>query len=200
MDSSPDMIRALRPVVAELDRLEVRYCVGGSIASSFHGAGRSTLDVDLAAELTEAAAVTLVKSLRAEYYGSESAAREAVRDRSCFNLIHLPTAFKVDIFVCKQRDFDRSVLDRAISDSLGTTDSAEPLSARIASPEDIILIKLEWYRLGDETSQRQWSDVTRVAKVFGNRLNRTYIKHWAGELGVLDLIERLFLEIESKQS
>jgi hypothetical protein len=195
MADASDLIRALRPVLVELDRLGVRYCVGGSIASSVHGTARSTLDVDLAAELDEASALELIAAIHDDYYVSETAAREAVRHRSCFNLLHFATAFKVDIFVSRGREFDRRVQDRAITDMLG---GAETFPARIASAEDIILIKLEWYRLGDESSERQWSDVTQVAKLQGNRVDRTYLRHWAGELGVADLLDRLFSEIEAK--
>jgi len=87
MAETSDLIQALGPVVAELERLGVRYCVGGSVASSFHGAPRSTLDVDLSAELDEADALRLVAALGNDYYVSEVAARDAVRRRSCFNLL-----------------------------------------------------------------------------------------------------------------
>ena len=58
-------------------------------------------------------------------------------------------------------------------------------------PEDVILFKLEWYRLGGETSERQWLDVQNVLKAQAERLDREYLAHWAAELGVLDLLERL---------
>jgi hypothetical protein len=193
MADPSELIRALRPVLAELDRLGVRYCVGGSLASSVHGAARSTLDVDLAAELDEAAALSLTAALHDDYYVSEVAAREAVRRRSCFNLLHFATSFKIDIFVSRDREFDRRVQERASAELLG---GAEGFPARIAAAEDIILIKLEWYRLGDESSERQWNDVTLVAKLQGDRLDRTYLRHWAGELGVADLLDRLLAEVE----
>lgn len=194
MDNAEEMVQALRPVLAELDRLGVRACVGGSIASSVHGAARGTMDVDLAAELTVETALELANTLRAEYYVSRDAALEAVRRKSCFNLIHLATSFKIDIFVSKRRGFDLSVFDRARVDSLGT---ANPLPARIVSAEDIILIKFEGYRLGNETSERHWSDVTRVAKLHELRLDRSYLRHWASELSVADLLDRLFSQIDA---
>lgn len=194
MSSESDLAIALGPVVAELNRRGVLYYVGGSIASSFHGAGRSTMDVDVATELDESAAVELVKSLSREYYGSEVAACDAVRRRSCFNLIHLGTSLKIDIFISRGRDFDRSVLRRTAAESLGGN---EPFTARIASAEDIILIKLEWYRLGGAISERQWGDVTRVARLYGSRLDREYMQHWSRELGVHDLLVRLLQEVDS---
>jgi hypothetical protein len=192
MANSSELAQALRPVVDELDRLGVRYYVGGSVASSMHGAGRSTLDVDVVAELDQPTALSLIDALRSEYYVSEASAREAVRCRSCFNLIHLATSFKVDVFVSQGREFDRSVLDRAVQDTIGET---EALSARIATAEDIILLKLEWYRLGNESSERQWSDLTSVGRLQENQLDQEYLRRWAGELGVADLLERLLSAI-----
>jgi hypothetical protein len=192
MTDASELVQSLLPVVDQLDRLGVRYCIGGSVASSVHGASRSTLDVDLGAELDEAAALRLVAALQNEFYVSKQAVVDAVRRRSCFNLIHLATSFKVDIFVSKGRAFDRSVQDRAVRDKIG---EGGHLAAPIATAEDIILLKLEWYRLGNETSQRQWSDLTTVAKLQADRLDHGYLRHWAKELGVADLAERLLREV-----
>jgi hypothetical protein len=197
MAEPSDLTQALRPVLAELDRLGVRYCVGGSVASSFHGAARSTLDVDLAAELDDAAALSLIAALQNDYYVSEVAARDAVRRRSCFNLLHFATSYKIDIFVSRGREFDRQVQERAIVDVLGGT---EALTARIASVEDIILIKLEWYRLGQETSERQWNDVKVVAKLHAARLDREYLIRGAVALGVSDLLSRLLAEVDADRA
>lgn len=193
MTSPSELVRALGPLVDELDRLGVRYYIGGSVASSIHGAARSTLDVDVAAELDEAAALRLVGSLNDEYYISREAVLDAVRRRSCFNLIHLATSFKVDVFVSKGREFDRCVQNRAASETIGDAGS---LSAPVATAEDIILLKLEWYRLGNETSERQWNDLTLVARLQANRLDREYLSRWADELGVADLLARLMSSVE----
>ena len=83
MAGESELVLALRPVLAELDRLGVRYCVGGSVASSCHGAARSTLDVDLAAELDETSALQLVETLSGDYYVSASAACDADRVSIC---------------------------------------------------------------------------------------------------------------------
>lgn len=194
MANPSELLQALLPVVDQLDRLGVRFCIGGSVASSVHGAARSTLDVDLGAELDEVAAVRLVAALQKEFYVSKQAVLDAVRRRSCFNLIHLATSFKVDVFVSKGRAFDRCVQDRAVRDSIG---EGGLLVAPIATAEDIILLKLEWYRLGNETSQRQWSDLTTVAKLQANRLDHDYLRFWANELGVADLAERLLSEVHA---
>jgi hypothetical protein len=157
-----------------------------------HGAARSTLDVDVAAELDDAAALSLIGSLKDDYYISREAVLDAVRRRSCFNLIHLATSFKVDVFVSQGREFDRCVQDRAVREMIG---DADVLSAPVATAEDIILLKLEWYRLGNETSERQWNDLTTVAKLQAGRIDRQYLLRWADKLGVTDLLERLSSEV-----
>jgi hypothetical protein len=99
LDETAELVDSLSPVVAALRTLGVRHFVGGSVASSFHGAARSTMDVDLICELGESQIAKLVESIGAEFYLSEPAIHDAVRRKSCFNLIHLPTSFKVDVFV-----------------------------------------------------------------------------------------------------
>jgi hypothetical protein len=197
MTSPSELVRALGPLVDELRRLGVRHYIGGSIASSIHGAARSTLDVDVAAELDQAAALRLIGSLRDDYYISREAVLDAVRRRTCFHLIHLATSFKVDVFVSQGRDFDRCVQDRAVSETIGDAGS---LSAPVATAEDIILLKLEWYRLGNESSERQWNDLTLVARLQGNRLDREYLSRWANELGVADLLARLMSSVERNRT
>lgn len=191
MDGSIEMVDALRPVMYELDRLGVRYYIGGSVASSSHGVGRSTLDVDVVAELDEASVLSLIAKLQDKYYISQAAALDAVQRRLSFSLVCLANSFKIDVFVSRNRDFDRAVLERAETEMLG---AANPLSARVATAEDIVLLKLEWYRLGNEASQKQWDDLTRVVKLQADCLDRQYLDRWAEELGVADLLDRLMGE------
>ncbi len=120
---------------------------------------------------------------------------EAIRRHASFNIIiHRETMFKVDIFVPRQRPFLRSQLARAQRQSF--TLETE-VSARFASPEDIILSKLEWYRQGGEVSERQWRDVLGVLKVRGDELDLDYLRKWATELHVDDLLARALQEASS---
>ncbi len=59
----------------------------------------------------------------------------------------------------------------------------------IASPEDTILAKLEWFQLGGETSERQWWDIVGILRVTENA-DRTYLQRWAAALGIAGLLER----------
>jgi len=187
-----DLIAALSPVSAALDDLGIRHFVGGSVASSFHGASRSTMDVDIVAELTDSAVSGFLQHFDKDFYISESALRDAIRRKSCFNLIHLPTSFKVDVFVSRQRPFDINAMERATFERLG---DSQTLTIRIATAEDVIISKLEWYRKTNETSERQWDDVKRLIRLLGDTADFGYLKTSAEIVGVSNLLERLHSDI-----
>ena len=190
-----DLLAALEPVVEAFSRLGVAYYLGGSAVSSDYGVARSTLDVDLVADLRAEHVVPLVDALKSNYYIERRTVADAVARKACFNAIHMPTSFKVDVFPVKNRPYDREALQRIHEDSL---DDAQPAKRFFqASPEDIILAKLEWYRLGDEVSERQWGDVLGVMKVQQHLLDRAYLGKWAVELGVADLLRKAWHEVKS---
>ena len=177
MTSEQGLIEALEPVATVLQSLDIRFYVGGSVASSFHGAARSTMDVDLVADLSRENVEPFISRLGNEnYYVSQAAIEDAINRSSCFNVIHLASSFKVDIFIFKSRNFDKSSMNRAAP---GKIDSQSEFQVPIASPEDTILSKLEWYRLGNEVSERQWDDVVRVMKILGNKVDQDYLEHYA---------------------
>jgi hypothetical protein len=186
-----DLVAALRPVAEALDALGVRYFVGGSIASSAHGVARASLDADLVAELEPGHVDRFVGRLESAYYIPVDRLRSAVVARSSCNLIHMPTMFKVDLFMSKGRAFDRTAASRAKLEAIDQNRDAALFP--VASAEDTVLAKLEWFRLGGETSERQWSDIVGILKV-SERADRPYLEQWAAALGVTDLLERAMAE------
>lgn len=178
-------------VTQTLERLGIPYAVGGSLASSLHGVMRSTLDVDIVADVHPEHIQPLVAALSSEFYADDEMMRDAIEHRSSFNLIHYETAFKVDIFIRKLRAFDQMQLERRIPTVIATDPEQ---SVYVVSAEDIVLAKLEWYRLGGEVSDRQWRDILGVLKVRTDELEVAYLRHWAGQIGVSDLLERAFKE------
>jgi len=178
-------------VTQTLERLEIPYAVGGSLASSLHGVMRSTLDVDIVADMKQEHVQPLVGALSNEFYADEKMMRSAIEHHSCFNLIHYETAFKADIFICKRRPYDQMQLKRR-KISLIATDPEQ--SIYVVSPEDIILAKLEWYRLGGMMSDRQWLDILGVMKTRAGELDLPYMRKWGGELSIGDLLERALRE------
>ena len=157
------------------------------LASSVYGIPRATNDVDLVANVRQTNVRPLHKALEGDFYVAEELIAEAIRDRSSFNVIHLATMFKVDIFVVKTRPFDESQLARRSRYAI----SMDPERyAYVATAEDNILAKLEWYRIGGEISERQWNDVQNIIKTQVGRLDLGYMQQWAATLGVADLLER----------
>lgn len=175
---------ALQLVLDKLGDCGIDYMLTGSFASNMHGVPRTTYDADIVIEVEPGALEELARSLGDEFYLSREAAREAVSRRSMFNVIHLETGFKVDFIVRKARPFSEEEFSRREKGVfLGE-------SRWFTTPEDIILAKLEWSKLG--ASERQFLDALNVAKVQGEKLDRSYLEKWAKELDIQKLLQRLF--------
>ena len=183
----PEALEVALRVIDVLEALGIRYHVGGSYASSIHGVPRQTQDIDLVVELTPDAAAAVARRLAPEFYGDESSAREAARERGCFKLIHRDTAIKVDLFVLGNAPFDLEEFRRHQQELVGTGPERQVF---VKSAEDTLLRKLEWYKRGGEVSDRQWRDVLGIVRTQGERLDREYLRHWAAVLDVFDLLER----------
>lgn len=188
----PDILAALDPVVNAFKKIGVSYCLGGSVASSAYGIARATLDVDLVADLSVQHVNSLTEMLKSDYYIDKEMILDAIKSHSSFNLIHLETMLKVDIFIIKDRPYDGVAFQRKRKDTLDEEQGADEFY--FASPEDIILNKLEWFQMGGKVSERQWHDVLGIMKVQRELMDKEYLRRWATELGISDLLEQAFLD------
>lgn len=185
MDQPGDNLGVLLEVFGVFESLGIAYALGGSLASGIYGITRYTSDADVSVEPFEGREELLAGSFGPDYYVSLDAIRQALRDRSTFNIINTSVGFKVDVFVRKDRPFERSLMDRRVSAKLL---EAHDQKISVVTAEDSILLKLEWFRLGGETSDRQWSDILGILRIQSDRLDQAYLDHWAAELGVSDLL------------
>lgn len=175
-----------------LEALGVRYFVTGSLASAIHGLARSTVDIDIVADLRAGQEEAFRSRLGDEFYADIEAIQEAVRRRASFNLVHQATMYKVDVFVSRARPFDKVRFDRRSAKVVATDPERK---AFVATAEDVVLAKLEWYQAGGRVSEKQWRDVLGVLTVQAGRLDLRYLREWASSLGVSDLLELALAQV-----
>jgi len=180
----------LDPVIEIFEKIGVSYYIGGSLASSAYGVARATMDIDLVADLSLDHVEILVKTLEEKYYIDEDMIKDAINQKGSFNIIHLETSMKIDVFVLQDSPYFKNVFSRKRAEIL---DEGGRLFY-LPSPEDIILVKLDWYKLGDCSSERQWNDIIGVLKVQKKNLDLAYLRHWAIELQVDKLLNNAFIE------
>jgi hypothetical protein len=183
-----EVLRLVARIAGILDQMQVPYLVGGSLASSVYGVPRATQDADMVAALRPEHVARLVVSLGEEFYADAGSIQDAIRQHRSFNLIHLPTMYKVDVFVARPDALSLSEMARR--QTLSVEAEGEVFSLGFCTPEDTILQKLDWYRAGGETSERQWQDLLGVLRIQRDTLDHAYLDLWAEEIGVSALLNR----------
>jgi hypothetical protein len=155
-------------VTEALEKIGTTYFIGGSLASTFYGLVRTTQDSDIVTMLKQEQVPMLVELLSGDFYVDDLSIYDAIQHQSSFNIIHRESLFKVDLFIPPLRLFTENQFKRATREPL--LSNSDKL-AYIASAEDTLLAKLEWFRMGGEVSERQWHDVLGVLKVQGETLD-----------------------------
>ncbi len=179
-------------VTGVFEKLGVPYLIGGSLASTLYGMIRTTQDSDIITEMRAEHIQPFIAALQDEFFIDEEMIADSIKHNSSFNIIHKESMFKVDVFIPRTRPYLQSQLTRARQQTFSLETE---VSAKFSSPEDTILSKLEWYRMGGEVSERQWRDILGVLKTRADELDLVYLRKWAGELKVTDLLERALKEM-----
>lgn len=183
---APEALSVLFRFLDVLEELGVEYHLGGSYASSIHGVPRQTQDIDLVLDIRPGVVDSLVVQLEDEFYLDVNSIRDAIRNKSSVNLIHLDSGIKIDIFIRGDSLYDDEEFLRS---RLVQVQLSPERHICVKSAEDIILRKLQWYRLGGNVSEQQWNDVLGIVRVQGDRLDSGYLKSWAIQLEIEDLVE-----------
>jgi hypothetical protein len=180
------LARTFELLAAALDRLAVPYAVVGSVASSARGSYRATEDIDLLARISPQQLAQLALALGQDWYADADQIRDALSAGRAFNVIYIPFSQKVDIFPVKD-DFSLAQLEHATRLPVPALGSGAEYP--VSTSEDIVLAKLQWYRAGGETSERQWTDILKVIVATPN-MDWAYVESWARRLGVDELLAR----------
>ena len=178
-------------VINAFDALGVEYVVVGSVASSARGFPRTTNDADIVADLRPEHADALLARLHDDFYVDADAVARAIDRHRSFNAIHHGSGFKVDVFVPAPDGFGRQQLARRAKEYL---DPEKPEPVFVATAEDVVIAKLDWFRASGSTSDRQWHDLVGVIKVQALDIDRAYLRRWAVSLGLSELLERALAE------
>jgi hypothetical protein len=190
---SPDEpLHVVKKVVETLDNLDIPYLLGGSMASSLYGIPRTTNDADIVVDMALKHVEPFVSALSDTFYMDREVIREAVNSRASFNILHLKTMLKVDVFILKTDDFSRDEMARR---QKLTIDDESGLEMFVASAEDTILQKLIWFRAGGGVSDRQWSDVMAILRVQSGKLDKAHLDRFAASTGVIKLLEKAYGEL-----
>lgn len=187
----------LHLVASRLDELKVPYLVGGSFASAAHGVPRSTNDADLVVDLPLSKAQDLVKAFQKEFYVDLGEVNRAIAARTSFNMIHLESFYKTDLFVLGETEYAREQFSRRALERLGDLTMR---SVYLATAEDTVLSKLDWYRQGGGISDQQWRDVLGILKVQRGALDLAYLRKWAEKLNLADLLREASADAGTEES
>jgi hypothetical protein len=158
-------------LIAALEQAGVPYMVTGSYASA------ATNDIDIVIAPSKDQLEGLLQQFpKEEYYADEIAALEALTHRSQFNVIDFETAWKADFIIRKDREFSEIEFSRRRRHSIAGR------SVYVTAPEDILIAKLEYAKLGE--SERQIEDSAGIIRRQKDSLDREYVEHWVRELGL----------------
>jgi hypothetical protein len=172
-------------VARALESIGVGYFLGGSMASSFQGQPRLTHDPDFVVDLRLEHVAAFVRALGPDFEIDEAALSEAIRTRRSWNIFHVPTVTRVDLFVLKTGAYDAEEFSRRRGWEI-----APGQSIVLKAPEDSILRKLLWFRAGGENSDHQLRDVIEVLRAQRGLLDEVYLATWSKRLQLDDLLDR----------
>lgn len=178
-----ELENTLKKVAKILQKLKIPYLVTGGVAVVVWGRPRYTADIDIIIELKRNKVKKFVAALEKEGYVDEDVVKEALKYQSEFNYIDNETSMKVDFWILKDSDFDRSRLKRAVARRI--------YGQRVyfSSPEDLILKKLLWFN--ESKSTRQLEDIHSIIEILRKKLDLAYLRKWAKKQNNLELLEEM---------
>lgn len=170
-------------VIEKLETINVPSVLGGSLASSVVGEPRTTVDVDIAIDAGAERFEAFAAEFEQDFYVPVEAARDSFDRNDSFNILHLSSGFKVDLFVLGDGILDRLQIGRRVRLDLGPDTG----SLWVTSSPDVVLRKLSWYEAGNRTSDRQWRDVLGVLTAQSDHLDLVDLLETARSVGLEDL-------------
>jgi hypothetical protein len=168
----------LKMILTVLDRAGIDYMIGGAVAAWAWGEPRSTQDLDLVIYLSAEKVNILSKELeRVEIYLPAEIIFESIHEIRAdlpINAIHGASGYKAEMFLVRETDeFRKLAFQRRVKVDFGSALG----EVFVHSPEDLILYKMMYYSLGQQTKHIR--DIGAIIGVMGERLDYSYIQKWA---------------------
>ncbi|MCO6429386.1 MAG: hypothetical protein J5J00_00875 [Deltaproteobacteria bacterium] len=179
-----EVYQVICEIVSLLEKHRIDYLIGGSLSSSVHGIFRATNDVDILLERALLENDALLHDAHERFIVDKKALVEHHAQGRSYNIFHEPTAFKVDLFPAVN-EFHRQELKRSIV----IHPSSSPCAFKVATAEDMILAKLQWFK--KSASERQWQDLEGMVRIT-ERFDHEYLEKWSEVLGLHALLRKLF--------
>lgn len=174
--------KLFKKVINRLQKVGIPHMVTGGLAVTVWGRPRSTVDIDIVIDLKEKDKDKIIKIFKKDFYIDGEAIDLALSKMFFFNIIELESNVKVDFYLLKQNEYGKIRFERRKRRKiLG-------MNIDIISPEDLILIKLKWYK--EVESERHLEDIESILKI-QKKLDWAYLKKWAKLYSTLKILESL---------
>jgi len=166
-------------VVRTLEELDIPYMVCGSVAAMAYGEPRLTKDMDIVLALLPDKIAGFHRRFSGAgfYCPPVEVMQEEFRRRGQFNLLHEETGAKIDCIYLGMAEYDVEEFRRR--ERVAFTERTEAMMAR---PEDVIIKKLDYHRMGG--SEKHLADIRSMLAVSGAEIDLDYIRRWVKELGL----------------
>jgi len=175
-------------VIDVFEKYKIEYMIAGSIASNLYGVPRTTFDADIVIKTDLDGLKKFIDDIKDDFYVDVESPKEVIENRRIFNIIHYKSGFKIDIVPIRKRTFSEVEFARRRE--------IEFMNRKIwfSSPEDTILTKLEWAKMGE--SERQFNDALAIVRVQMGKLDWDYLQEWAEKLEVSQLLQKIQQKIK----
>ena len=173
------LLDVLKEVVLKFEKAGIEYFMVGSMATMYYGQPRFTRDLDLVARLRARQVLGFEKlfPLSEFYCPPIELIQDEVQRKGSFNLIHHESGIKVDLVIDKETEFYISEFERRKKVKI-----SEDLQVYLASPEDLIIKKLDFYREGE--SEKHLSDIRDI--LMNVAVDEGYLQHWIKKMGLVN--------------
>jgi len=169
--------------VEYLEKEKIPYMMTGALVVNYHGKPRMTHDIDFVVNITNKEIQKITELFNKDFFISEESIRSALAENSMFNIIHKETGSKIDFWILKDDEYNKTAFARRKSYPY------QEKEISLATPEDTIISKLEWYKMSDV--EKHYFDAVNIYSIQGNNLDKNYITDWCQKKSLTELWRKI---------